>query len=533
MFPRIHVSDTEKGGPRAPPRNKMALYEQLSIPSQRFSSEGVVSERGSFFPHHQTPTMRTVDETNNRYSELDTQLVKQVQKKRQEHEDFRVPTTFVQQSGINLDDIGNHQHKDNEILSPYNLLFSDHLSNVNKASERNEIQLKETNGSSSVCHRNISDNNSIRLLCNGNSRDRVIDSVDHNVSAVERSYNNDINVDDACENSMVDTVSRAGISPDDVGIIGQKRFWKARGDIINQQRVFSIQVFELHRLIKVQRLIAGSPQVMTETDLFMKKPTKIPQIQKIPLDYVQKSSTNVPKIKDYHDKSEDNKRELSAENAVGKGSLSSVQNNNGSTLTRYPLPPPDPEMGQWSQQHGQQWLIPVMSPSEGLIYKPYPAPGCMTPGSGPPPGYNFVNHGVSPPAQPHHQWPTGFQPLVLPPAHGYYPPYGMTPMNPPSGEEMHPNPFNMQYQSSYNAPTVVNFHGSNNEVHVNTASSPPSESTKPRYAIHLFHTQPSSEGPTEPTRAIKVVPRNARLASESVAPIFRSIQEERKLQDPV
>lgn len=36
MFPRLHVNDTEKGGPKAPPRNKMALYEQLSIPSQRF-----------------------------------------------------------------------------------------------------------------------------------------------------------------------------------------------------------------------------------------------------------------------------------------------------------------------------------------------------------------------------------------------------------------------------------------------------------------------------------------------------------------
>lgn len=37
MFPRLNVKDTEKGGPRAPPRNKMALYEQLSIPSQRFN----------------------------------------------------------------------------------------------------------------------------------------------------------------------------------------------------------------------------------------------------------------------------------------------------------------------------------------------------------------------------------------------------------------------------------------------------------------------------------------------------------------
>lgn len=38
MFPRLHVNDTEKGGPKAPPRNKMALYEQLSIPSQRLAS---------------------------------------------------------------------------------------------------------------------------------------------------------------------------------------------------------------------------------------------------------------------------------------------------------------------------------------------------------------------------------------------------------------------------------------------------------------------------------------------------------------
>ncbi|XXG64268.1 hypothetical protein AAC387_Pa05g2265 [Persea americana] len=38
MFPRLHVSDTEKGGPRPPPRNKMALYERLSVPSRRFNS---------------------------------------------------------------------------------------------------------------------------------------------------------------------------------------------------------------------------------------------------------------------------------------------------------------------------------------------------------------------------------------------------------------------------------------------------------------------------------------------------------------
>lgn len=39
LFPRLHVDDTKKAGPRAPPRNKMALYhEQLSILPQRFSN---------------------------------------------------------------------------------------------------------------------------------------------------------------------------------------------------------------------------------------------------------------------------------------------------------------------------------------------------------------------------------------------------------------------------------------------------------------------------------------------------------------
>ncbi|KAL6005967.1 hypothetical protein ACLOJK_040012 [Asimina triloba] len=52
LFPRLHVNDTEKGGPRAPPRNKMALYEQLSIPSQRFNSSASTLP----LPPHNTST---------------------------------------------------------------------------------------------------------------------------------------------------------------------------------------------------------------------------------------------------------------------------------------------------------------------------------------------------------------------------------------------------------------------------------------------------------------------------------------------
>jgi EARLY FLOWERING 3 protein len=50
LFPRLHVNDAAKGGgPRAPPRNKMALYEQFTVPSHRFSGGGgaLASARGS------------------------------------------------------------------------------------------------------------------------------------------------------------------------------------------------------------------------------------------------------------------------------------------------------------------------------------------------------------------------------------------------------------------------------------------------------------------------------------------------------
>ncbi|XP_021978497.1 uncharacterized protein LOC110873795 isoform X2 [Helianthus annuus] len=40
------------------------------------------------------------------------------------------------------------------------------------------------------------------------------------------------------------------------GLIGLKHFSKARRAIVNQQRVFAIQVFELHRLIKVGKVVS-------------------------------------------------------------------------------------------------------------------------------------------------------------------------------------------------------------------------------------------------------------------------------------
>lgn len=44
LFPRLHVNDTiRKEEPKPPPRNKMALYEQLRIRSERSSSKSASS----------------------------------------------------------------------------------------------------------------------------------------------------------------------------------------------------------------------------------------------------------------------------------------------------------------------------------------------------------------------------------------------------------------------------------------------------------------------------------------------------------
>ncbi|CAI9275025.1 unnamed protein product [Lactuca saligna] len=573
MFPRLHVNDTEKGGPRAPPRNKMALYEQLTIPSQRLSggelfpfkptstvnyplppsssSQGEMSGRGSFFPLYQTPLPHVADKINmNRYSDSNNQLVQREQKKKQEDDDFRVPI-FVQQSGINPDCNGNHQNKNNEGLSPSSSAFSCRFTNIQRNNSQDlpkaalnqsskPIQLKEANGSSSFDHKNAL-NNSIRLQRNGNSREadnnnsvliETIRTVGYGNSLlpirdvqqeVLRIPNDLINGDVVSETSMVDYVSGVDISPDDVvGVIGQKHFWKARRAIVNQQRLFVVQLFELHRLIKVQKLIAGLPQPMVEDEAFIGKPQKV---SPIPVDFVLKSSTHIiPNIKDYHENPKEDTREFSAENDFEKThiqtSLSFVQNNSGprAMFSGYQsLPPSDPRMCPWGLTHqhhppGHQWLIPVMSPSEGLIYKPY------YPGAPPPMfGQNMVNHGV--PQQPHYQWPTGFVP---PPAHGYFPPYGMTEINTfgYGGEDMNMNHPQTRYKS-------VDACNNNSEVQVSNASSFSSDRLEKPYVLPFFlMCSPTVEG--EGSRVIRVVPRNAQLANESVARIFQSIQDERK-----
>ncbi|KAI7994678.1 Protein EARLY FLOWERING 3 [Camellia lanceoleosa] len=522
MFPRLHVNDTEKGGPRAPPRNKMALYEQLSIPSQRFN-HGVLPLN----PNNSASVVPPASSSQGSGHE-----------RGQEHRD-RLANNFdrIPSTGTSL----NHESRARAQLQ--NSMCGIDVSNE---------PARRENGFSSILRRDSCPEELRSPITNGSGYH--VDKTRWSVQAGKGERGGDASV-----TSMVGSISGMDISPDDVvGIIGQKHFWESEKS--NSQ---------------VQRSIAGSPHLLLEDGAYLGEPLKASSAKKLPLEYIVKPSPQIAKHKDDSDNPNRN-MECSAENAVGKTSLSSAQHVSQPSICKQfsgnPLSTSvtaDSKLSPCFHQPptGHQWLIPVMSPSEGLIYKPYPGHGFMGPafGSCGPPGSNpmmgnFVNPAYSVPSPHHHYQGIGVPPTSPPVGHSYFPPYGMPVINPVfSGLASQPgqsgqlsglcNVLTAQKNGGV-IPNVVRLRASKeSELQGSTASSPGERAlgfgvgpaTNGRNALPLFPTSPSTHTLDEvpqlhdveqpATRVIKVVPHNARSATESVARIFQSIQEERKQCD--
>lgn len=690
MFPRLHVNDTDKGGPRAPPRNKMALYEQLSIPSQRFnpdvlprnssntsdlaptgsSSQGSGLERHFPYPHYvPPPTPTDVPDGRN----LNTPVAPLMQRKKVgEEDDFTVPVfvhsgkgrgqTKIQTSaaqeklaslcptylghssrienagdnghsgstGLNLRPDTSNQSEDNlEVCVSSSDHIARHSTNL-RTREKNDIP-EEGNASQNQQYRNnlvsnftrlhendtcLQQETSARLQSNqsehgdhvpesrrqkekinifqpGNDSHLRKDCSSPNEPEIDNEcfgdktcgslqFRNGDKSNDASETSMVDSVSVLDISPDDVvGIIGQKHFWKARRAIANQQRVFSVQVFELHRLIKVQQLIAGSPHLLLEEEVHLAKPPlKGSPCKNLPSECVVTPPVHVAKHKD-NSENPDHKMECSAENAVEKTPFASVNNGQPPNFRPHAGPTAGPmaadtKMAPWCfhPSPGPQWLVPVMSPSEGLVYKPYTAPGFMGPGCGGcgpfgpiPLSGNFMTSAYAVPSSHYHQG-IEVSPGAPPVGNACFPPYGMPGMNPAisgsagSGSCGQTAQFpggilssNMPHQSSCNERTQkseallqgMKLQASKNtSVQGSTGSSPSGrvqgvgtvQAADGRAALPPFPvTTPCPEGAPQHqetdqlSKVIKVVPHNGISATESAARIFQSIQEGRKQYD--
>ncbi|KAG6423390.1 hypothetical protein SASPL_113785 [Salvia splendens] len=649
MFPRLHVSDTEKGGLRAPPRNKMALYEQLSIPSQRAthslplltsnSEQRVANERSTFLSY-QLPTGHPSDKLYSQFSNFVAPSKQQSQKRKLDEEDFRVP---ILNHSVQSRESGQNGYDPLSKASDAERLSKFHKYRKQVGKSQTELNSKETptdrvSNSSSIAkdrgpkmttdsylsreprdtHANTNNepvvhvdleqarNQHTSALAessaaldergsagsypsrdHGNSR-----HMGNEARSLKRSFRsvpmkNLERDDNVSEISVLESVVTVDMTPDDVvGVIGQKHFWKARKAILNQQRVFAVQVFELHRLVKVQKSIAESPQLLVaDSDLIDKPTLKVLPGAKIALPAPVKAMPNVPKQISEPEKLCPDK-EISAENTTGKASFSSIQNDAplpSSQLVTGNSPAPsltsNPNAAPWcfNQPPGHQWLIPVMTPSEGLVYKPYPGPSFVGP-PGPNPAIDsFLTrpYGIAGP-HPHPH----YQPLPLPPSgpsgpHGYFPTFGMLPimnavaMSNSSVEQMNPRPIPSQ-ASAGEASICVQHHNASltplrhlkrayrdgaSSLHVprdsdhvraftDGTSSPAKRLQDSRGSNDaeqtnelLFPTAPSSDtgrcslarpNPVRLTQVIRVVPHNARSATESAARIFQSIQEERK-----
>ncbi|KAK7283218.1 hypothetical protein RIF29_12597 [Crotalaria pallida] len=703
MFPRLHVNDKEKGGPRAPPRNKMALYEQLSIPSQRFnpavlplnpdtstnnntapppsSSQGTGPERNYGFPVHlpsQIPSRRAEKYTSRQSDgpNLNASLAKFQQRKKVDDDDFRVPVYVQSRTGQSNDknlesfdgkrpaskgsryvgcSIGGQNGFEGVpklFSSPFVNMRKDvrnetkGFEQISPSKEQTLKSVRNTNGENvdtllrqakltpnheyqdcplskpsrlrqcdtflqRECEAGSQSNDigqgdglveSTRETDKGNApsanqtspAEAINDTEYHDTRTGNTMKKGNLNKSgNVSKISRLESLSTLKITPDDVvEIIGQKRFWKARNAIASQQRLFAVQVFELHRLIKVQQLIAGSPDLLVEDGAFLgKSRLKGSTPKKLSLEYVVKPRQQTLKRKHESEKL-NHKMECSAENAVGKPSLSSMKyGSQHSNYTPFDGNPhhenvaADSGMPPWCfhQSPGHQWLIPVMSPSEGLVYKPYPGPGFTGTtcggGCGPfgptPLGGTFMNALFGVPAS--HQE-NGVPPNTPLGSHPYFPTYGMPIMNAAMSESAVEQVKQFSAQGSYgqnvhssgrganvneNNPSSCDLpvqrngavslfmkHQASREVELQgSKASSPSEMAQGigrgqiaegRDALPLYPMAPAApEGvpqsleTVQQTRVIKVVPHNRRSATESAARIFKSIQEERKQYDIV
>ncbi|PIN26960.1 hypothetical protein CDL12_00282 [Handroanthus impetiginosus] len=328
--------------------------------------------------------------------------------------------------------------------------------------------------------------------------------------------------------SASDSTAIQAITPDDVtAVIGERLYWKARNQIINQQRTFSRQIFELHRLIKVQRLIVESPEVLYEKNFDLNKPsTKFHSKDKLlyiaPMD--PSSMSTKPKVDGL---------KLPPDKDCGASGVSymlppCIPNAGKRQLALESSPKLSPLKNAMTAPWRDQWLVPVRSPSEGLIYKLYSGPcppplGIMAPvlGSCGPISLSTAGgtaYGVLAPdnlgmAQ------TNGQPYVIP----------LNPSGPfPDLKQITPfaGKTSLKFDANFAVPCQ-------SEVRRSSGISPVEQ--MPGDALSLFPTTPSSsaqgsndQGNEQSIRVIKVVPHNPKAAPESAARIFQSIQEERK-----
>ncbi|KAK9054740.1 hypothetical protein SSX86_025819 [Deinandra increscens subsp. villosa] len=599
LFPRLHISDADKGGPKTPPRNKMAISQQFNSPSQRCVSGSVspvlplstangsrllpatssshdASYKRSMYSsfgrscgstrlatrldsYHSsginlnislTTVKQTIETTNcqtlcntghPKPQDFRTTRNNTIFKKLEYEDDYLVPSftfgngqhnanrgsfptlsTNVYQKQLKLTDKDtNHEDKLNEVarepLPCYSDRgrFSEMLNEDVSPSVKRSIVIDE--------HQMLHDSN-IRLpfkrkgfqenmACKDGTKkiwsllgdDKKIDpAAPVNKTEEDQCSLNLRDTEKISERLETDFLSGFNINPGEVSqLIGPEQYCIARRTIIQQQRVFQSQLFELHRLIKVQKILAESPDLLIEDGFY--------KLKKSPSEDMM-----FPHL-DHHKENNDTDK-------IYNPSLADLPPpppptaNGGKQPPWCFLPPPPP---------GNQWLVPVRSPSEGLVYKPLAGPspppvGLMPPVYGmslTPSTADFLSGGYN--------IPTSYQQGI-----GVFPTTSLlTSYGFPAITKHICSPA-IDDGVNYGKSTACNIE---NDLQGSSGNS--CNERKKGDELPLFPTTPmvqDSDQCTEEKRfdeeikVIKVVPHNPKLASESAARIFQFIQEERK-----
>ncbi|KAK1548942.1 hypothetical protein Q3G72_019376 [Acer saccharum] len=297
---------------------------------------------------------------------------------------------------------------------------------------------------------------------------------------------------------------------------------------------------------EVQKLIARSPHLLLDDQLYMNKPhLDMSLVKKLPPKSILEASLQIiVKPKDNSQKP-DLRTECEDENAIGNLPLPSVNNDTSKGLVT--------RRSNFGSYSGNAPPTPVTRNIK-------PSPWCF-----PPPGSgDFLSTAYGVPAS--HQQGIGILAGNPPLGQTYFPPYGMPVMNPsisssaveqrslfpgtrPKDNHLSVGDINfvMPNQSYCDMSSQMSraiscclgkFQASKErELQGSTASSPAAERAKGD-ALPLFPMEPivqasdqNAQTNEQQSRVIKVVPHNARLATESAAWIFRYIQEGRKQYD--
>uniref|UniRef100_A0A0A9D1I9 Uncharacterized protein n=1 Tax=Arundo donax TaxID=35708 RepID=A0A0A9D1I9_ARUDO len=645
LFPRLHVSDAVKsGGPRAPPRNKMALYEQFTVPSNRFSSSASTragggslvsstsasqvygydrplfqpfdvpsieparsSERikGNSIKGQSNSTRRESGRLSSQTKNNDAYAARSIAECTSQHrvgsgiknssgkkmandDEFMVPSICsprfpqhsihghagVQEKSVQVEEMSTSiqsskdkfSNKDAKLCSKRDM-DSDINSSDNPHIGNNGRQHASMNGSSMKGQNPTTKNTVSSKQCtdldNCNQNSNLLDGSLRRIGA-KRKWSlghHDVEQNDDLSDSSVECIPGWEISPDEViGAIGPKHFWKTRRAIQNQQRVFAVQVFELHRLVKVQKLIAASPHLLIEGDpclgnILAGKKNKLPKgnLEAQTLTITNKDDVQLAL----------EQQELSTENTEGKmpspsrddglgGNHHDQAATNEAFASNSPATTacPDNKQNNWCLNPPQnQWLIPVMSPSEGLVYKPYtglsaPVGSLLAPfyANCTPLRRPSTTYGVPMPHQAQHMAPAMsmnyncFPPFSLPAAaleQGSH-----AAVSQPNGhvEQQSHISCNMSHPSG-----IWRFHASRDSEPQGSSASSSCDRLQgdgsgpvsffPAASVQNAQPQPSSGSRDKQSHVIRVVPHNGRTASESAARIFRSIQMERQQSD--